>query len=181
MKLILRYLLVLLLVLFFGCSSGQIETTEMKNDEAIIVARAFVNNNGDTLNTKWNFLWNERLWGTNAIWVEKDGYVFMKLPKGKHFIALLQYNEYRKNIPDNYLTVDLEGNKIYYIGDFTFNWNINKNDVAKNGIAGAVSDSEKNEDKIAVDIFDNYEKMIAIFNKKFGNTKPIEKQLLKIQ
>ena len=164
-----------------SCGSGQLKTTEMNKDEAIIIARAFINNNGENINTKWNFLWNERLWGDNAVWVEKDGYVFMKLPKGKNFISLLQYNEYQKNIPDHYLTVDLEPNKIYYIGDLTFNWNINKNDVAKTGVVGAVSDSEKNDNKIQVDLTDNYENMVNLFNEKYGNSKPVEKQLIRIE
>lgn len=36
-----------------------------------------------------------------------------------------------------------EHNKIYYIGDLTFNWNINKNDGANTGVLGAMSDAEK--------------------------------------
>ena len=167
--------------LLIGCASGQLKTTEIENDEAIIIARAFIKNNGENINTKWNFLWNERLWGKNAVWVEKDGYVFMKLPKGKHFISLLQYNEYRKNIPDNYLTINLEPNKIYYIGDLTFNWNINKNDGANTGVLGAMSDAEKNENKIQVDLTDNYEKTVKEFNEKYGNSKPVEKQLIRIE
>ena len=79
------------------------------------------------------------------------------------------------------MTVDLEPNKIYYIGDLTFNWNIDKNDVAKTGVIGAVSDAEKNKDKIQVDITDNYEKTVKEFNEKYGNSKPVEKQLIKIE
>ena len=181
MKTRLKYLIIPFLGLLIGCASGQLKTTEIENDEAIIIARAFIKNNGENINTKWNFLWNERLWGKNAVWVEKDGYVFMKLPKGKHFISLLQYNEYRKNIPDNYLTVDLESNKIYYIGDLTFNWNINKNDIGNTGVIGAVSDAEKNENKIQVDLTDNYENTVKEFNEKYRNSKPVEKQLIRIE
>ena len=165
--------------LLISCSSGQLKTTDVSNDEAIIVGRAFILNNGEKINKKWNFLWDERLWGKNAVWIEKDGYVFMKLPKGKHFISLLQYNEYRKNIPDNYLTVNLETNKIYYIGDLTFNWNISKGDISNTGIVGEVSDSEKKEDKIQVDVIDNYETTVNSFNEIYGNTKLVEKQLIK--
>lgn len=119
--------------------------------------------------------------GKNAVWIEKDGFVAMKLPKGKHFISLLQYNQYRKNIPDNYLSIELEPNKIYYIGDLTFNWNISTDDVANTGVVGAISDAKKNEPKIQVDLIDNYENTVKQFNQKYGNSKPVEKQLIRIE
>ena len=56
----------------------------------------------------------------------------MKMPVGKHFIALLQYNGFHKNIPDNYLTIDIKENKIYYIGDIVLNWTIDKEKDATN-------------------------------------------------
>lgn len=181
MKTRLKYLIIPFLGLLIGCSSGQLKTTELKDDETIIVAKAFINNNGEKVQTKWNFLWDERLWGKNAIWVEKDGFISMKLAKGKHFISLLQYNQYRKNIPDNYLTVELEPNKIYYIGDITFNWNISNDDVANTGVIGALSDAEKNESKIQVELTDNYENTVKEFNEKYGNSKLVEKQLIRIE
>jgi hypothetical protein len=63
----------------------------------------------------------------------------------------------------------------------TFNWNINKNDVANTGVVGAVSDAGKNENKIQVDLIDNYENMVKEFNEKYGNSKPVEKQLIRIE
>lgn len=176
----LKFFIIPFLGLLIGCASGQLKTTEMKNDEAIIVARAFIDNGGEKISTKWNFLWDERLWGKNAIWVEKDGFISMKLPKGKHFISLLQYNQYGKSIPDNYLSVELEPNKIYYIGDFTFNWNISKEDVSTTGVVGAVKDAYKKTTKIKVDLIDNYETTVEEFNKKYGNSKAVEKQLIQI-
>ena len=67
----LKYLIIPFLGLLIGCASGQLKTTEIENNEAIIIARVFINNNGEKINTKWNFLWNERLWGKNAVWVPK--------------------------------------------------------------------------------------------------------------
>ena len=177
----LKYLIVPFLGVLMSCSTGQIKNTELKNDEAIIVARAFIKNDNEIVEGKWNFLWNERLWGKNAVWVEKDGFVSMKLPKGKHFISLLQYKQYRKNIPDNYLLVELEPNKIYYIGDLTFNWDVSKEDVANTGIVGAVSDSKRSDSKIEINLKDNYENTVKEFNEKYGNSKPVEKQLIQIK
>lgn len=177
----LKFLIIPFFGLLIGCASGQLKTTELKNDESIIIAKAFINNGGERIQTKWNFLWDERLWGKNAVWIEKDGFVAMKLPKGKHFISLLQYNQYRKNIPDNYLSIELEPNKIYYIGDLTFNWNISTDDVANTGVVGAISDAKKNEPKIQVDLIDNYENTVKQFNQKYGNSKPVEKQLIRIE
>ena len=45
-------------------------------------------------------------------------------------------------------------------------------------MAGAFANSKKKGDKIIVDIIDNYESTTNFFNKKFGNTKIIEKKLL---
>jgi hypothetical protein len=181
MKNKLKLILIPFLGILLGCASGQLKNTaELKNDEAIVIAKAFINNNGNQIQTKWNFMWNERLWGKNAVWIESDGFVAMKLPSGKHFISLLQYNQFRKNIPDNYLSIELEPNKIYYIGDLTFNWNISKEDITNTGVIGALSDADKNEDKIQVNLFDNYENVVKKFNEKYGNVKPIEKQLIRI-
>ncbi len=173
--------IVLIGIFLSNCGSGQIKTLETKSDEAIIIARAFINNDGVQVNTKWNFLWDERLWGKNAVWVKKDGYIFTKLPAGKHFITLLQYNQFRKNIPDNYLSINVEENKIYYIGDFTFDWNISRDDASKYGVAGAIADSKEDGIKISVHLEDNFEETTKYFNEKFKNDRPIEKQLMKIE
>ena len=181
MKTRLKYLIIPFFGLLIGCASGQLKTSDIQNDEAIIITRVFINNNGENISTKWNFLWNERLWGKNAVWVEKDGFVSMKLPKGKHFISLMQYNQYRKNIPDNYLSIELEPNKIYYIGDLTFNWNVSTEDGASTGVVGAVSDAKQNGPQIQIDLIDNYDKAVKEFNERYGNSKPIEKQLIRIE
>lgn len=176
-----KFLIIPLLGFLIGCASGQLKALDIKKDEAIIVAKVFIYNNGKKINTKWNFLWNERLWGKNAVWVKKDGFVSMRLPKGRHFISLLQYNQYHKNIPDNYLSIELEPNKIYYIGDLTFNWDVSKNDVGNTGVIGAISDAKKNESKIQVALEDKYEVTVKEFNEKYGNTEPVEKLLIKIK
>lgn len=58
----LKFLIIPFLGLLIGCASGQLKTTELKNDESIIIAKAFINNGGERIQTKWNFLWDERLW-----------------------------------------------------------------------------------------------------------------------
>jgi len=173
-------LLVLTIIILTGCGSGQLKTTEVSNDEAILVGRAFINNDGQLIEKKWNFLWNERLWGKNAVWVDDSGFVFMKIPQGKHFISLLQFNQYSKNIPDNHLSIDVEGGKIYYLGDITFNWNISDKDVASTGVARAVLDSKKKEPAIDVEVDDNYEETVKHFNEKFNNNRKVEKQIIKV-
>ena len=55
MKSKLKYLIIPFLELLFGCASGQLKTTEIKNDEAIIIARAFIKNNGGNINKKMEF------------------------------------------------------------------------------------------------------------------------------
>lgn len=107
----------------------------------------------------------------------------MKVPVGKHFIALLQYNEFRKNIPDNYLTIDTKENKIYYIGDIVINWTIDpKKDGANltGGVVGAVADSKETGDYLKVEVIDNYDETTKYFNSKFPGHQTIEKELMKI-
>ena len=48
--------LVLLISILTSCGSGQLKTTEVASDEAIIVGRAFINNDGRLIKKKWNFL-----------------------------------------------------------------------------------------------------------------------------
>jgi hypothetical protein len=47
MKTRLKYLIIPFLGLLIGCASGQLKTAEIENDEAIIIARAFINNDGE--------------------------------------------------------------------------------------------------------------------------------------
>lgn len=172
--------LILLALISLSCGSGQLKTTAVEETEAIIVARTFIVNEGKQAEKKWNFLWDERLWGKYAVWVEKDGFVSMKLPQGKHHIALLQYRQYTKNVPDNYLTIDVEGGKVYYIGDLTFHWDLSQKDVNALGLAGALVKSNEKESGIRVDIEDNYEETVALFNQKYGNTREVQKHLIKV-
>lgn len=95
---------------------------------------------------------------------------------------------FHKNIPDNYLTIDITENKIYYIGDIVLNWTIDKAKDAVNyngggvigGIAGAVPNSKKSGEYIKVDVVDNYDETTKYFTSKFSNSQLIEKKLLKI-
>ena len=180
MKIKLHYALLLLLFLLAGCGTGQLKTLEVEPNEAIIIAKASIKNGDKIIDKRWNLLWDERLWGDHAVWVEEDGYIFMKIPEGKHFIALLQLDQHMKKIPDNYLTIEVERNKIYYIGDIVFNWKISIEDIASTGVAGTIADINKDAPKIKVDIVDGFEETTEFFNEKFKNSKPIEKRLIHI-
>ena len=144
--------------LITGCSTGRITSLNRNPNEAIIIAKIQIKDGDTYLNNKWNFLLDERLWAKWAVLPDEHNYIYMKLPVGKHFIALLQYNGLHKNIPDNYLTIDIKENKIYYIGDIVLNWTIDKEKDATNnggGAAGAIADSKKPGEYIKVDIVDH--------------------------
>ena len=163
-----------------SCGTGRITSLEKKTDEAIIIAKVQIKNGEVYLDNKWNFLLDERLLAKWAVWPDDQHYIYMKVPLGKHFIALLQYNEFSKNIPDDYLTIDITESKIYYIGDITLHWNIDKKaDIQnRNGVAGAIQDSKKAGAYISVDVIDNYDTAVKYFNSKFPNDATIEKTLL---
>ena len=44
-----------------------------------------------------------------------------------------------------------------------------------------LNEFEKNENKIQVDLTDNYENTVKEFNEKYGNSKPVVKQLIRIE
>lgn len=167
-----------------GCSStGRITSLNTKPNEAIILAKIQIRNGDSFLDNKWNFLLDERLWAKWAAWPDEQNYIYMKVPLGKHFIALLQHKEFRLNIPDNYLSIDTQENKIYYIGDIVLNWTIDqKKDQANNlnGAMGAITDAKKSGEYIKVEINDNFNETTKYFNSKFQNNQPIEKELLKV-
>jgi len=174
--------------LTIGCSTGRITSLNRKTNEAIIIAKIQIKDGNTYLNNKWNLLLDERLWAKWAVWPDEQNYIYMKVPVGKHFIALLQYNGFQKNIPDNYLTIDIKENKIYYIGDIVLNWTIDKEKDAANyngggaigGAAGTIADSKKPGEYIKVEIVDNYDETTKYFTLKFSNSQPIEKELMKI-
>jgi hypothetical protein len=174
--------------LIAGCGSGRTASLNRKPNEAIIIAKVQIRNGGSFLNKKWNFLLDERLWAKWAVCPDENNYIYMKVPLGKHFIALLQYSNLHKNVPDNYLTFNIKENKIYYIGDIIFNWTIDKkNDATKyngmgamGGIIGAMSESKKTGEYIKVNIIDNFDETTKYFNSKFANSEPIEKEFLKV-
>jgi len=172
-------LIFLLSTLLFGCGTGRISTLDRESNEAIIIANVQIINGNNTLDNKWNFLFDERLTGNLAVWPDEKNYIYMIVPIGKHFISLLQYYPYIKTIPDNYLSININENKIYYIGDIKFYWNIDENnDRVTGGLLGAISDSNKDGDFINVEINDNYDNAIKYFNSKFINNQKIEKELL---
>lgn len=172
--------IVLVTVSFWGCGSGRITTLEKEQNEAIVIGRLTITDNRKDVSPKSNILFDERAWGTYAVWPDDKNYIYLKLPVGRHFIAFLQHSEYNNNFPDNYAVVDLPESKIYYIGDLTINLKFGDMDEAKSGVLGAVSDINKEGVKIPIEISDNYDSTVQYFNQKFNNTSIVEKSLLQL-
>ncbi|MCI2082895.1 MAG: hypothetical protein LKK19_03350 [Bacteroidales bacterium] len=175
-----------------SCGTGRILTTERKPDEAIIIAKVRIENGDSYIGNKWNLLLDERLWGKMAVWPDENNYIYMKVPVGKHFIALLQYKALHKNIPENYLTFETDTSAVYYIGDIVIHWKINsetdENRSGRNakvggavgGVFGAVSNSKEPGTRLDVDVTDNYDETTAYFKSRFGYDQEIRKSLLKV-
>jgi len=182
MKRILTILVISLSFIALNCSAGRMKNLNRKPNEAIIIAKIQIKNGDTFLSNKWNFLLNERLFAKWSVWPDDQNYVYMKVPIRKNFIALLQYDGYSKNIPDNYLTIDIKESKIYYIGDIVIHWTIDpKKDRANysGGVIGSISESQKKGSLLDIDIIDNYKETTLYFNSKFQNSELIEKELLK--
>ncbi|MDR2765184.1 MAG: hypothetical protein LBB90_09180 [Tannerella sp.] len=127
---------------------------------------------------------NERLWAKNAVRLDEYGYFYMKMPLGKNFIALIEYMEsggYYKNIPDNYLSVDVPSpDHVYYIGDIHITWTPDKSDRRKNtgGAVGAIVESKKKGEPLPVTV-EKSDATIHYFKQKFpDNNKEIKINLL---
>jgi hypothetical protein len=181
MRFALGLIVIALIGISYGCGSGRISTLDRDQNEAIIIAKVQIKNGNKILDNKWNFLFDERLQGSLAVWPDDQNYIYMKIPLGKHFISLIQYYPYSKTLPDDYLTIDIKENKIYYIGDILFHWTIDeRNDASRNGIIGAMADSKKNGSRIKVEISDNYDNTVKYFNALFPNNQKTEKEILKV-
>lgn len=193
MKRIFSMFAITLVLITTNCSAAKLKNLNRKPNEAIIVAKIQIKNGDSFLNSKWSLLFNERLWAKWCSKPDDQNYIFMKVPIGKNFIALLQTNDgYHTIIPNDYLTIDIKENKIYYIGDIVLYWTIDPktNRVNYNGggfiggaiggALGAVAESKKTGDYLKVDVIDNYKETTEYFNSKFPNSELIEKELLKI-
>jgi hypothetical protein len=189
MRKILNALMIASCLFFTSCGTGRIATLDRKAKEAIIVAKIQIKNGDSFIGNKWNLLLDERLLAKWAVWPDENNYIYMKVPVGEHFVALLQYNGLHKNIPDKYLTIDVKDNGIYYIGDIVIHWPINPKTDAANyagggalgGALGAVADSKQAGEYLKVDVVDNYDETTAYFISKFKYDQIINKSLLRIK
>ncbi|MDR1583290.1 MAG: hypothetical protein LBS55_08550, partial [Prevotellaceae bacterium] len=164
-----------ILIMATSCGTGRIVTTETKTNETIVFGKLNVISENPLENKKLLMHFNERLWAKNAVWLDEQGYFYMKMPLGKNFIALLEYrdgNGYYKNIPDNYLSIDvLSTENVYCIGDINITWTPDKSDKRKSGgVAGVVGESKKEGEKLPV-IVEKSDATIDYFKQKFPNNK----------
>mgnify|MGYP006117190027 CR=1 FL=1 len=168
-------LYILLTFLIVSCSTGRITTTETKPNEAIIFGKLTFENSQELENKKILMHFNERLWGKYAVWLDDNGYFYMKLPLEKNHIALLEYREgigFYKNIPENYISINIpDSDKIYYVGDIAFTWTPKDEDKRKQGGAtGAIIEAKQDGNNIPVTI-NSTETTINYFRQKFPNNK----------
>ena len=188
MKRILSLLAIALVIISTNCNASKLKNLTRKPNEAIIIAKIQIKNGDTFLNNKWSLLFNERLWAKWAARPDDANYIYLKVPLGKSFIALVQTNDgYHKNIPNDSLSIDIKESKIYYIGDIVLNWTIDKKTDrvsyngggALGGALGAIAESKKIGDCLKADVTDNYKETTEYFNSKFPNSELIEKELLK--
>lgn len=188
MKRILSMLAITLVLITTNCYASKLKSLIRKPNEAIIIAKIQIKNGDTFLNNKWSLLFNERLWAKWAARPDEENYIYLKVPIGKSFIALVQTNDgFHKNIPNDSLSIDIKESKIYYIGDIVLYWTIDKKTDrtsyngggALGGALGAIAESKKIGDCLKAEVIDNYNATTAYFNTKFSNSELVEKELLK--
>lgn len=166
----------------FACGTGRIITTDTKPTETIVFGKLTIESSKELVNNKILMHFNERLWGKNAVWLDENGFFYMRMPLGDNFIALLEYREkmgFFKNIPDNYVSINVPSSDIvYYIGDISFTWTPSKTDQRQSGGAlGVVIEANEKGEKILVTVKET-DSTIDYFKQKFpDNKKLIVKQL----
>jgi len=175
-----KLILIFMIILIAGCSSVKLSNLELESSEAIIIGNMKIINNQEIYTKKWNLLFDERLTGKYGIFPDKEGYVFMKLPLGKHFISLLSAYPNNINLPDNYISITLNESGIYYIGDITFYWDISNGYTASGGLAGVISDSKNTGLAIKIDIENNCESTSQVFNDRFQNINKIKSNIMQL-
>ena len=158
-----------------GCGTGRIITTETKTNETIVFGKLTIESSKALKNNKILMHFNERMWAKNAVWLDENGYFYMKMPVGKNFIALLEYRVgmgYYKNIPDNFVTINVPlTDKVYYIGDINFTWTPTDDDQRNGGGAmGAIKEAKKEGEKILITTKES-ETTINYFKQKFPDNK----------
>lgn len=172
-------------LLLLSCKSGRIATTETKPTETIIFGKLTINSEKEI---NYKDIWihfNERLWGKNITRLDEKGYFSVKLPLGHNDIAMLVYGRKNKNIPKDYVSIDVEdSNTIYYVGDIVIGWKPSNKDRgnqwagALGGITGALVSANAKGDELPVKVTES-NSTIQYFEQKFPeNKKKIKTQLV---
>ncbi len=165
-----------------GCSTtGRITNLTHKpaKSNAIIIARFSIIDSGQDVAANSLIYFDNRLGGT-YVRPDKQNYIYMELPVGKHFIASLWYEPFKKALPDSYATIDLPQSKIYYIGDISINANFSYKDGFVPGLLGLIYEKNKKGVAVPIEIIDRFDSTTTYFNRKFQNNSPIEKALLRV-
>lgn len=177
----------ILSVFLLSCKSGKITTTDTKPTETIVFGKLTINSEKEI---NYKDIWihfNERLWGKNIARLDENGYFFAKLPIGHNNIAMLVYGRKNKNIPKDYVSIDVEdSNVVYYIGDVFIDWKPSNKDRgatlagALGGVAGALIAANADGEQLPVKIIAT-DSTIQHFKEQYQeNKKDIETQLMKL-
>ena len=175
-----KLITIMSLLYLCSCSSIGLKDLNKTKDEVIVIGKMTIKNNDQILNKKWNLLFDERITGKYGIYPDKEGFVFMKLPLGNHFISLLSFYPNNINLPDNYISVNFNESGIYYIGDITFHWDLTNGYSTDGGLIGAITDSKNSGIAINIEIENNLEKTAEVFNNQFQNNENIKTSLMKL-
>jgi hypothetical protein len=165
----------IILTMLTSCGTGRIATTETKPNETIVFGKLDIVSEKPLNSQKVLVHFNERLWGKNAVRLDEQGYFYMKMPLGQNFIAMIEYLEgviYYKNVPDNYLSIDVPfSENVYYIGDIHITWTPDKSDRRKNaGVIGVIAESNIKGEQLSVTV-EQSDATIDYFKQKFPDNK----------
>lgn len=179
------FVLFILSLCLFSCKSGKLTTTETKPTETIIFGKLTINSEKEI---KYKDIWihfNERLWGKNITRLDENGCFSAKLPLGHNNVAMLVYGKKNKNVPKDYISIDVENtDNIYYIGDIHIDWKPTNKDQAGamaglfGGIAGSVIAANQNGEQLPVNVIESAA-TIEMFKQQFpANLKEIKTKLV---
>jgi hypothetical protein len=172
----------ILVLMTFACGTERTVTTDTKPKSTIVFGKLIIEPGEALINSKTLIHSSEQRRGTSSVWLDKNGFFYMKLPLGTSFISLIESQKEMGFIltkTDSFISIIVPSlDNVYYIGDISFTWTPSRTDQRQSEEAlGVVIKGNKRGEYFIVSVKET-DSTLDYFSQKFpNNKKPIVKQL----
>ena len=170
----------ILLVTFASCSTGRLTpTTVIAENETVFIGKFKILERGENVTLNSKIMFDENKKEMYKFVFEENGYLYMKIPVGKHFIKTIWFRGYIVNLPDNYASIEVNNhNSVYYIGNIEID--VDRQAKFGQGVVGTIILLNGEGIKLPITVEDNPQEIKDFYTKTFGNDKEIVTNLLTI-